>query len=484
VRRRSRLALAVIASAGIVLACATSASAAPSPTDLVADIVAGAGSSDPYSLTPFDGRLYFVADGGTGDELFVSDGSVGSATNLNLNPTGASDPGSLTVIGSTLYFSATNGVDGRELWAITGSGAPAMIADIEPGSGSSNPSGFTLYDGNVYFPAYSSGLGYFLAVLDTSTGVVGSHFMDFESSPGNLLVYNSRLYLSLFGLDGSQLYSLTPASLPQQAAALNTPDDSYPHALAVAGGVLYFLANVSPGGVEYELWAFDGTTATQLTTDLQNQFGYQYFTVFNDTLYFSAGTAATGRELGSTTGGAAPTYFDINPGAGASDPEGFTPYGGSLYFSAYTPASGYELYSITGAAAPVLRADINPGAGQSYPFNFVQSNGKLAFSAASDGNNWQLWSWDGSVANQESAIVSPDADVYEVVALGDYVYFTATSTANGYELWRTRIAGVAAAPTLAATGSDTIIPLGVAALLLLVGAALLRRRSAEELAHI
>ena len=479
-RARTRISVSLFASSIVVLGVAAPASAAPSPTDLVADIVAGSGDGDPYSLTPFNGRLYFVADDGTGADLFVSDGSVGSATNLDLNPTGTSDPYGFTVIGNTLYFAATNGVDGSELWSITGSGAPTMVTDLETGAGNSYPSRYTLFNGDIYFEAFTSTTGQSLFRL--SGGTVSQYPMGTIGSPDDFFVYNGYLYFSASGPQSIQLYRVDGTNPPEQFFTTNAPSFGNPHNFAVAGGQLYFLSNDgATAPYSYELYATDGvTTPVKLTNDLADTNGFQYYTVFNDTLYFSAGNAATGRELGYTTGGAVPTYFDINPGAAGSDPEGFTAYNGGLYFSATTPSTGHELFSISGAAAPVLRADIAPGATSGYPFSFVPSNGKLAFSASSTGTSWQLWSFDGTATNQESEIVSPDPDVYEVVALGDYVYFTATSTATGYELWRTRIAS-AASPALAATGTDPLLPVGAAALLLVAGLALaLTRRRVSE----
>lgn len=482
-RTRNRLAITLLASSTILLGVAAPAQAAPSPTELVADIVPGTVSGNPSDLTPVADRLYFVANDGSGDELFVSDGSVGSATNLNLNPTGASSPQSLVVIGDTLYFSATDGVAGRELWSVTGSGAPTMVADIEAGAGGSDPIDFTLYNGDVYFRAFTSSTGQ--VVFRLSGGTVSAYPTNTTlSAPSNFFEYNDLLYFAVSGPDRNQLYRLDGTNPPVQFAVTNASGSANPKNFAVAGGVLYFLANDAANGqpFNYELYATNGVSApTKLTTDLVDNNGYQYFTVFNDTLYFSGGSAATGRELGTATAGAAPTYFDINTGAGSSDPQGFTPYAGSLYFNAFTPTSGDELFSITGAAAPALRADINPGTASSYPFSFVVSNSKLVFSAISTGIDAQLWSFDGTTARQESAIVSANADVYEVVTLGDFVYFKATSTANGIELWRTRIdaAAVTATPALAATGSDALLPAGIAAALLLAGLALaLTRRRA------
>jgi ELWxxDGT repeat protein len=478
VRSRTRLALALLASAAVLVSVAAPASAAPSPTELVADLVVGPGSSSPESLTVLGSRIYFVADDGGGAELFVSDGSVGSATNLNLNPTGGSDPQSLTVIGSTLYFSATNGVDGTELWSVTAGGTPAMVADIETGAGGSDPNGFTLYNGGIYFQASTTATGQSLFRL--VGGSVTQYPMGTLSAPSNFFVYTGYLYMSAFGVNNVQLYRLDGTNPPQEYFVSNPTGFGNPKRFAVASGLLYFLANDGLGGgpYNYELYVTDGLgTTTKLTTDIADDNGYQYFTVFNDTLYFAAGTAAIGRELGHTTGGAAPTYFDIYPGPTGSFAEGFIAYNGSLYFGADNGTAGYELMSLAGAGAPALRADINPGAGDAFPYAFAVSNGTLAFTAYGDGVDGQLWSFDGTTANQESDIVATDANVYEKVALGDYLYYNGTSTADGRELWRTRVSAAAAAgPGLAATGSEPVVPLGIAAALLVAGLALTRAR--------
>jgi len=484
VRTRNRLAITLLASSTILLGVAAPAQAAPSPTDLVADVVPGAGSLRPYWLTPFAGRLYFVGNDGSGDELYVSDGSVGSAVNLNLtiDPTGVAGATGFTIIGNTMYFAASDGVHGAEIWSITGTGSPVMVADLNTGSGDSDPSDFTVFNGDLYFAAYTVGTGQSLFRLTGST--VTQYPMGSVQSPDDLFVYNGFLYFSAFGTGDSQLYRIDGTNAPSQFFVSNPTGFGNPHNFAVAGGWLYFISNDGLSAPRnYELYATDGTVVTKLTTDLAAIDGYQYFTVFNDTLYFSAGNAAIGRELGHTTGGAVPAFFDINAGPAASNPEGFTAYNGSLYFGAATNATGDELFSVTGSSAPVLRSDINPGAGGSFPFSFGVSNGVLVFSASSTGADWQLWSFNGTAANQESDIGVPDADANWVSVLGSYTYFAATSPATGYEVWRTRVAGSAAAvtatPALAATGSDALLPAGMAAALLLAGLALaLTRRRA------
>lgn len=476
---RTRLRLALVGTAALLLGVAAPAAAAPSPTELVADVRSGAASSDPTELTAFDGRLYFVADDGLGFQLFVSDGSVGSATKLDIFPGGASDPYGLTVIGNTLYFAATDSAYGSELWSITAGGSPTLVADLEPGAGNSYPGEYTLFNGDIYFRAQTSVTGQSLFRL--SGGAVTQYPMGTVSLPSDFFVYNGYLYMAASGPDDIQLYRADGTNPPTQFFVSNPIGFGYPHRFAVAGGVLYFLSNDgSTAPYNYELYATDGVaTPTKLTTDLADTNGYQYYAVFNDTLYFSGGPSAIGRELGHTTGGAAPSFFDINPGASGSEPEGFTAYNGSLYFSADNGAAGYELFSITGAAAPVLRADIAPGATDSYPWAFTVSNGRLVFSASEDGTDWQLHSFDGTTLTLEVENAT-NTDPYEsIVVLGDYIYYSAESAAVGRELWRTRITPAATA-ALADTGTDALLPIGIAAAFLLTGAGILvvRRRRA------
>jgi len=85
-------------------------------------------SSYPGGFVEFNDKLYFSADNGkNGDELYVSDGTVGGtklAANLNpgLNEEGSPEssfPTSLTVVGDELFFSANNGETGEELFKLT-----------------------------------------------------------------------------------------------------------------------------------------------------------------------------------------------------------------------------------------------------------------------------------------------------------------------------------------------------------------------------
>lgn len=481
----SKFTLITLTSAALIATVTTPAYAAVGTTELIANIGAGAVGGDPYEITEFNGLLYFGADDGAGYELFVSDGSVGSATNLNLNPSGGSDPYNLTVIGNSLYFGAYDDVHGNELWSITGAGAPTRLTDLEPGVGSSDPTDLIAFDGDIYFRAFTNVTGQ--SMFRLSGGVAAQYPMGGVQSPDEFYVYNGFMYLGAFGGGDYELYRIDGTNPPVPFFESNPAGFGFPHNLVEAGGWLYFISNDGAHGpYNYELYATDGTTTNKLTTDLEDDNGYQYYEVFNDTLYFSAGNAAIGRELGHSTAGAVPTFFDINPGANPSSPEGFTAYNGSLYFGADNGVNGFELYSLTGAAAPVLRADLLPGAGSGYPYDFEVVGSRLAFAATGTGSEWELWSFDGTAANQETALYpTGDADVYYLTELNGYVYFAGNSAATGFELWRTRLAGAATA-SLAATGTEPVLPLGAAGGLLALGALalLFQRRATPRAAAI
>src|SRR5829696_4607107 len=101
-------------------------------------------------------------------------------------------------------------------------------------------------------------------------------------------------------------------------------------------------------------------------------------------LYFSATTEETGRELYRIKAGSStPTLIaDINPGPGNSDPADFTEFGGDLYFRASAAETGRELYRLDGESGTLSLIDINPGVQDSIPREFTAFGGDLYFRAS------------------------------------------------------------------------------------------------------
>lgn len=115
----------------------------------VADLRPGEEGSEPHDLTPFAGRVAFLAapEGvEAGESLWVSDGTApGTRRISDLKQDGAQAwARQLTAVGDRLFFVATNEHTGPELW--TSDGTPAgtrQVADLRPGPRGSYPVGLT-----------------------------------------------------------------------------------------------------------------------------------------------------------------------------------------------------------------------------------------------------------------------------------------------------------------------------------------------------
>ncbi|WP_216921961.1 Calx-beta domain-containing protein, partial [Synechococcus sp. CCAP 1479/9] len=103
-------------------------------------------SPDAGNFTPFAGKLFFTAIGGsaTGKELWVTDGTPsGTVLFKDINPGAApSSPSNFVVVGDKLFFQATTAT-GREYWVTDGTPAgTVLIKDVASGSlGSVNTGG-------------------------------------------------------------------------------------------------------------------------------------------------------------------------------------------------------------------------------------------------------------------------------------------------------------------------------------------------------
>lgn len=132
-----------------------------------------------YQLAPegYQNILYFPAGDGTyGTELWRSDGTAGGTFRLaDIEPgAGSSFPTGLGVINGVCYFMATNTDYGSELWKSDGSVAGTqLVQDLFPGpnSGASIPNINTSdYSGANRYSMIYNGQYYFAGVANTTTG--------------------------------------------------------------------------------------------------------------------------------------------------------------------------------------------------------------------------------------------------------------------------------------------------------------------------
>jgi ELWxxDGT repeat protein len=224
----------------------------------------------------------------------------------------------------------------------------------------------------------------------------------------------------------------------------------------ILNGKMLFSASTATAG--NELWITDGTAAgTTLVKDINsgsNSSSPRYMTLAGDKVYFQAFDATRGQELWVTDGTPDGTMLvkDINPGTSGgnpnnSSPNGFTALGSRVLFSATSSGSDNELWVTDGTPdGTTLVKDINPGSDSSYPQSLTTFDGKVYFNALSGTLGQELWVTDGT-ANGTMLVKdidptscgsygcsgSPDG----FRAFGNRLYFNATDSISGYELWAT-----------------------------------------------
>jgi ELWxxDGT repeat protein len=279
-----------------------------SGTQLFLDINEGIEDGISYStrIIILNNELFFQAnDGIQGSELWKTDGSAANTQMLiDINSTSDSDPSGFTIANGKLYFTAYNEL-GEELWVTDGTNQGThIVIDINPGSDSSTPFKITPYNGKVYFITsmfYDYEAPYNLWESD-GTEVGTQIFQDSASAP---FVYNNQLYFGkVSGFTAAFYeYAVYKSDGTSQGTTLltelnggNSKDD--PRSFTIADGKLYFLCNYDgDGGANYlnnDLWVTDGTPAnTNLVrySDQEIVNVYQIsskMTVLNSSLFFAS----------------------------------------------------------------------------------------------------------------------------------------------------------------------------------------------------
>jgi ELWxxDGT repeat protein len=345
----------------------------------------------------------------------------------------------------------------------------SRVADLNPGSVGSFPSNFITFNGGLYFSAYTFELGRELFKYDGANTLLVSNINDQthldesgaqlgnDSIPSGFTLFNGALYFSAYDQRrGGELWKYDGSAAVRVADIHPDRDDfvkiiqnsSWPQELTVMGNTLYFSAD---GGVplpapipvpNYELWKYDGVRAT-LVTNIHPNVGTNYssypheLTVFNNALYFSANDGTNGYELWKCDGTHAVLFANINPGNGSSSsfPKYFTPYKSALYFQAFDDVHGFELWKTDGTATSLV-SNINP-TGSSLPRSFTIFKDILYFAADDGARGFELWEFNGAAATL-AADINPagDSSLKNLTVFGDHLYFAADDGVHGWELWK------------------------------------------------
>jgi ELWxxDGT repeat protein len=400
----------------------------------------------PANLTPVGSNLYFTANDQTGTGLWMTDGTAAGTvfvSRISTSPSAGASIANLTNANGTLYFTANDGTNGTELWKSNGTAAGTVLAaDINPGSGSSNPSGLTVFGTSLYFAATDPTHGTELWSTNLTTGVTAL-FMDIQSGTGS----------------------------------------SNPAGFAVVGSNLFFAADDGMHG--RELWKVPGVTAPAiLVKDINTAPGPApgsstpvNLTNVNGTLFFSATDGVTGMELYKSDGTATGTVrvADLAPGAASSSPTDITAVGSTAYFFASVTTAFANLYKSDGTGTgTVLVKTFHWTTGSNLaPSGLTNLNGTVLFDASdssASANTHALWKSDGTSAG--TVPVAPTAFATQssvsfgttvvAAASGSSIYFAADDGTHGTQLWKSdgSAAGTTAVSTLGVTGSYSPDPIG------------------------
>jgi ELWxxDGT repeat protein len=381
----------------------------------VQDTQPGSTGGAPYSLAAFGSDLLFAANNGTGAgqtgiEYYRATGTTATLL-ADINPgTGSSAPGGSPTIGQlsgTAYFSATDGSSGFELWRYDGVNPPSRVADANPGSGGISPANFATLGSNLYFSAGFGTAGGFGTELYRSDGTVVVNVEDYNGGASNsalpaaLFPFGGNLFMraTQSGSTGSELAVYVP-TLPDMYEVQDIrvgSGSSSPNNFVDFNGQLHFLA--TDGLTNLQLYTATASAGSAVVKSAAIGSTGTTLVKSGSFLYFAQGTLiGPNVELwaydGVANGGNA-FAIEINP-SGGSFPTSLTDVNGTLYFAAVGATGGNELYKVT----------IDPGTGL--------PNGAML------------------VADLNPTGSSSPANLLYANGI---LYFTADNGASGVELW-------------------------------------------------
>jgi ELWxxDGT repeat protein len=426
----------------------------------VVDLVAGGGTPfvegfDP-SFAAMNGVLYFAADtgGDVGAELWRSDGTGGGTVLVaDIFPgSESSDPQFLTPMtvtggeaGSYLYFSATNATaSGAELWRSDGQagGNTILLKEIRTGGDSSNPRQFTVVGSMLFFTA-DDGSGEELHVSNGRTGAANTaRVADIVagangSQPSNLTVFNATtlVFTAVNAGDNLGLYTCT-----HNGTALPTT-----------------VTRLKDLGV--------GSSVSHLT-----RIGSKVFFLLNGSQLWE--TDLTNSPAGNANG--TKLVYDFRATTASSDAASFAVSGGQVFFAADDGVNGRELWKSDGTdGGTELVADLFPGTDGSFldlpnssePQHLTVSGGRVFFSATDGASNRELWVHDPLADPQTYQVRDindgDSSDPQELTDFNGVLFFTATDGSGigktGRELWRSNgtMAGTVQIADLVSGGADS-----------------------------
>lgn len=363
--------------------------------------------------------------------------SVELVADINPGP-GSSFPNHHIQMNDQLYFFANNGTR-QGLFRSDGTAAVEFIASTGGGVNS-----IVAVNNTLYYTTFGAPRIYQLWQSDgTTAGTRSIAIVGMGNSIGNLTAAEDRIFYTVF-LVLQQRYELRTYDGTTSTTVFSTPFSGLvPRSLAYAGGSVFFSAgqNVPLGR---ELYKTNGTEPATLVRDIYSGSGNSsdpmQMTGTPYGVFFTAVHPATGRELWFSDGTRDGTALlaDIQPGTGSSTPTNLTIVEGWLAFAANDGRNGNEPWAYTWAPeGPYMLSDLNPGAANSDPRSFTNVYGWAYFTADVPGTGRELYYTDfvGGYLLQDIRTGPLSSNPGNLATLGEYVYFDADDGQSGIELW-------------------------------------------------
>ena len=165
---------------------------------------------------------------------------------------------------------------------------------------------------------------------------------------------------------------------------------------------------------------------------------------YNNALYFTGYDTINGYELRKFDGNNVSLVADLNPGIENGCGTTFKLFNGMLYFGGNDGVNGWEMWTYDGVNVQMVH-DLSQGVcgpnGQvSCVYIYMEVfNNKLYFTQDTAGVTGQLWEHDGLNSTIVKYMYPNHDDFYNVrdlKASGPYLYFRASDSLNGEQLWR------------------------------------------------
>ncbi len=384
--------------------------------DLVYDLDP-TGNSVPATLTEFQDKLYFSASTpANGRELYSYDGEHPPVLVTDFNP-GSDDGifpvGNYAVIGSTMYLTADNGTTGMELYKFDGTDI-TLVADIATGSGSSQPTDFTVYNGILYFSAETSSYGRelykytpatnsLIRISDIITGSDNSVFpLYFTAKDSYGIIDNKLMFKSVDPSGGNTIsvYDIATNSITFLGLSPFNPTDLFffpGKSFPVYNGEIYFVAlETISGSTELYLFKYNGEEVVRLTEVISAtewEVVVQIIGVYDNKIYVAGGNSETGDDaelfVYDPATESLELVYNINPSSYSSPCNGIV-YNGLLHFTADDGTNGVELWATDGTTTELVM-DLNPDMSYSPVMFLTVFKGKLYMTAGNAENGYELF---------------------------------------------------------------------------------------------